>query len=269
MITRKSFSIFKNNHKCYIEGHRGVNHEYYQNTIPSFLKAIYYNIDCIELDVWLTLDKIPVIVHGNDNGEISNYYNSKGLINKLSLKEIKKFRTLNGNLKMPTLEDVFKICKNKIFINIELKDLQFNETFNEVEKLIKKYNMFEQIQISSFHHEYYNIIKNYNEKQKINKKIEFGFLYDEQSNINNKKIEFIHKFNTINIYFKDISKNIVENAHKNNMGVMVWFGMNDEENEKIWENLINLDVDSICSNFPNKAKIFRDEYYMKKYKYNL
>ena len=129
--------------------------------------------------------------------------------------------------------------------------------------------MFEQIQISSFHHEYYNIIKNYNEKQKINKKIEFGFLYDEQSNNNNKKIEFNHKFNTINIYYKDISKNIVENAHKNNMGVMVWFGMNDEENEKIWENLINLDVDSICSNFPNKAKIFRDEYYMKKYKYNL
>ena len=128
MLTRKSFSIFKNNHKCYIEGHRGVNHEFYQNTIPSFLKAIYYNIDCIELDVWLTLDKIPVIVHGNDNGEISNYYNSKGLINKLSLKEVKKFRTLKGNLKMPTLEDVFKICKNKIFINIELKDLQFNET---------------------------------------------------------------------------------------------------------------------------------------------
>ena len=61
-LNRKSFDIFNKNHKIFIEGHRGVNREKPQNTKTSFLKAIEYQLDSIELDIWLSKDKIPVVL---------------------------------------------------------------------------------------------------------------------------------------------------------------------------------------------------------------
>jgi len=71
---------------------------------------------------------------------------------------------------MPLLEEVFKMCKNKIFLNIEIKDNRYDIVFNEIIKLLEKYDMFNQIQISSFHHYYYYKVKNYNlnHKKKLN-----------------------------------------------------------------------------------------------------
>ena len=64
-LKRHSFSIFEPNHLIYIEGHRGQNRIFYQNTLKSFSKAISNSLDSIEFDVWLTKDKIPVIMHSS------------------------------------------------------------------------------------------------------------------------------------------------------------------------------------------------------------
>ena len=73
-LKRKSFDIFNKNHKIFIEGHRGVNREKPQNTKTSFLKAIEYQLDSIELDIWLSKDKIPVVFHGGNEGELSDFF---------------------------------------------------------------------------------------------------------------------------------------------------------------------------------------------------
>ena len=148
-IKRHSFEIFKNKNYLYIEGHRGVNRELPENTIESYKRAIEYNLDGIELDVWLTKDKIPIIIHGGENGEIQNTLNNNGIVNNYNLSQLKSFRTIKGNLTIPTLEEVFQLCKNKIFINVEIKDFQIEETFNKVIKLVEDYHMQNQIQISS------------------------------------------------------------------------------------------------------------------------
>ena len=46
-----------------IEGHRGICAKYPENTLISFEAAIDRGVDAFEFDVWLTKDKVPVIMH--------------------------------------------------------------------------------------------------------------------------------------------------------------------------------------------------------------
>ena len=55
--------MFQKDHLIYIEGHRGMNREFYENTLKSFAKSIECKLESIEFDVWLTKDKVPVIFH--------------------------------------------------------------------------------------------------------------------------------------------------------------------------------------------------------------
>ena len=73
-LNLKSFEIFKPNHIPYIEGHRGVNKEFPENTLRAFQNALDNEIDGVELDIWLSKDNIPVVVHGSFMGFLFFYY---------------------------------------------------------------------------------------------------------------------------------------------------------------------------------------------------
>ena len=140
-LTRQSNSIFQKDHLIYIEGHRGMNREFYENTLKSFAKSIECKLDSIEFDVWLTKDKVPVIFHGGDEGQLSHNFKVEDktlLVNNTTLEEMRKLEYLkDSEQKIPTLEEVLDLCKDKIFLNIEIKDHQVEETFNIVVKLIE------------------------------------------------------------------------------------------------------------------------------------
>ena len=61
------------------------------------------------------------------------------IVNNLTLEELLKLK-LKGKEEqtVPTFSEVLDLCKNKIFINIEIKDPNINDTFNEVIKLIEE-----------------------------------------------------------------------------------------------------------------------------------
>ena len=261
---RQSFDIFKSNHEIFIDSHRGVNREFFQNTYASFKRAIQYNIDGIELDVWLSADNVPVVLHGGSDGEITGFYNGTGSVKNYTIEELNQFRTIKDNQPMPLFEEVIKMCKNKIFINIEIKDKRYDIVFNEVIKLLEKYDMLNQIQISSFHYGYYNKVKEYNMNHK--KKIEFGFIYPPQTS---KLFKYDYPNCTLNIYYTDVSEDVIKKAHDNNMAVLVWFGMHIKEDTKIYKKLFNIGVDGIITNESNLLKLFRDQYYSYKINYIL
>ena len=267
-LNRNSFDIFKKDHKIFIEGHRGVNREFYQNSIKSFSKAIEYKLDSIELDIWLTKDKIPIILHGGDQGQLCDHIkdkiNKKITANDLTLEELQKLK-LKGEKeqKIPKFSEILDLCKDKIFINIELKDPNINETFQEVMKLIEEKKMINQIAISSFHHEYYELISKYNNEH--DEKIEFGFLYYDTTEKNKiiRPINYNYQKCSMNIYQKDITKKIVDKAHEHGMAVLVWFKMKDDESNELYKKLFDYGIDVMCCNEPKKAKEFRDNVYMK------
>lgn len=261
-LKRNAFDVFdpiRQSNYTFIEGHRGVNRELEQNTLISFQKSIEYNLDSIELDVWLTQDKVPVIIHAGDLGEIEENTNGKGKINQIPSQAFQGIQSIKMNQTIPTLEEVMRLCKDKIFVNIEIKDNSLNEAFSQIIKLVEKYEMHNQIAISSFNHGYYELVQNYiRNKGKIS---EFGLLYDEYFTvIGSANTPFAWNISGVsyNIYQKDVSFEFVEKAHKNGNSVMAWFKMTDEENEKVYERLMRSGVDVICCNEPTKAIEYRN-----------
>ena len=95
-LNRKSFSYLQP-HKTYIESHRGVNRELPENTLSAFKRAIEFDVDSIELDIWLTKDKIPVILHGGNEGQL--YGHIKDVDEKLTVKNLTLQELLKLKLK--------------------------------------------------------------------------------------------------------------------------------------------------------------------------
>jgi len=255
---RHPHDIFSPSHKTFIEAHRGIPREVCQNTLESFRKVLKYKIESMETDTWLSKDNVLIIVHGRKDSNLKGYYNYWGKAIELTWKQLSKLRTVGSNLKMPKLSDVLRLTKNKVFINLEIKDPRVDLVFPKIMELIEKYNFFDQISLSSYYFGYYNKIIEYNKKN--NKTLTFGFLYFLT---NEKYYKYNYKGNSLNVYWPHANKRVCDLAHKNGMAVMAWFLLGEKENDNLYKTLIENGVDVICSNDPVKAKIFRDNYYNK------
>jgi glycerophosphoryl diester phosphodiesterase len=257
-----SISDLFDNNKTIVESHRGINREIFENTLESFARAINYGIDSIETDVWLSKDNVLVIYHGwGEFGQLQNLYDHSGNIIETNWKDLSYYKTLADGLNMPTLKDVMELTKDKIFLNLEIKDPRVNLIWPFLVELIEKYKYYDQIALSSFFFDYYNKTKEYN--RKFNRNIPFGFLYHR----NNSQEFIVDKTgNCLNVYWTDATKSLCDRAHKNGMAVLVWFEMLDEENFSVYKWLIDNGVNVICSNEPMLAKKYVKEYYNKFYK---
>lgn len=253
---RKTFDSSKrckDNYKPFIEAHRGFNFEEPENTIRAFQKAIELKLDSVELDVWLSKDLIPVVIHGSETGELKK--DSKEKINNLTYEEL-KIINVGKDQTIPSLEDVLLLCKERIFMNIEIKDFQISLCAKIVIDLVLKTEMHNQVALSSFKLNYYDEIL------KHPTSIEFGFIYDTTEN---KKCNFIFDNiigHTINVWHKEITPEFVNKAHESGLGVHVWFCMGDEEDEEVYKYLFDCGVDIICCNLPHRAIAYRDLLYI-------
>ena len=140
--------------------HRGFSGKYPENTKVAFTKAIELEADMIELDVTLSRDRVPVVIHDDTVDRTSD---GKGKVRNLTLD---KLRLLDfgswqsskfSDQRISTLEEVLQqIKKSKIGLNIEIKSSAFEKKYSDfcIEsqtlQLIQKYKLFNRIVISSF-----------------------------------------------------------------------------------------------------------------------
>lgn len=228
---RHPYDIFKS-HKIFIESHRGVNREIFQNTLESIKRAIKYNIDGIETDIWLTKDNELVLLHGTGpKGNLKGYYDHPGNVTDLTWKQLSFYQTIKHNLTIPKLRDVMKLAKNKLFINLEIKDKRIDLVFPYIIKLIEEFDFFEQISLSSFNLSYYYKVQEYNKNN--NKKIVFGNVYPKRYK---GQYNYTRKGSSLNLHWTRATKEVCIEAHKNGMAVLAWFSMNDKENNKVYNN---------------------------------
>lgn len=88
-----------------------------ENSINAFKLAIENNYG-IELDVRLTKDKIPVVVHDENLKRVANI--SKNIID-MTFEELNKVTLFNSNETIPTLSQVLKLIDGKLPVIVEIK----------------------------------------------------------------------------------------------------------------------------------------------------
>lgn len=131
------------------EGHRGAAALCPENTIPSFEKAIELGVDAYEFDVWLTKDKVPVIMH---DGNPLRTCGVNGHLRDMTYAEVQKLDpcyearfgdTYNGKVHVPTLYEVLDlgITKGKgIKFGVEIKEYT-EETVDITMQALKERNI--------------------------------------------------------------------------------------------------------------------------------
>lgn len=131
-----------------IIAHRGSRESHHENTLASLREAIRIDADMIEFDVRLTKDNIPVLSHdlrlyGTKRRELA-------LLRRYTYAELEE-RTRAGDHPLINLDEALAECFDKIYINIEIKEVSaVKPTLDVISRYATKKKDWDSIMISSF-----------------------------------------------------------------------------------------------------------------------
>jgi glycerophosphoryl diester phosphodiesterase len=196
----------------YIDAHRGASKYYPENTMLSYEKAVELGADLIELDVHLSKDGIPVVIHNHTLDETTN---GKGMVKDYTLEQLKRldagswFSEQYAGLQIPTLEEVLLWAKGKTWISIELKQTPYyyDGMEEKVVNQIEAAGMVDQVQVMSIDHHSVKKIKDLNGKL-MTSMIYHCKLYDPVRNAKEIGADIL------NVSWPYLSPKIVEEAHQ-------------------------------------------------------
>jgi glycerophosphoryl diester phosphodiesterase len=134
--------------------HRGARKQAPENTLPAFKRAAELGADGIELDVHLSLDGTPVVLHDR---RVDKTTDGAGDVEGKSLAELCRldagawFSPLFAGTRIPTLEEVFEEVGQQLLVNIELKDGGRGGRLSaNVVDVVRRAGMAQRVMFSSF-----------------------------------------------------------------------------------------------------------------------
>jgi glycerophosphoryl diester phosphodiesterase len=234
------------NNVTLIFAHRGASRRCPENTMIAFKTAHQLGAHGIELDVQLSKDGIPVVIH--------DYYlkrttNGSGYIKDKTLSELKKldagswFSKKYKNERIPSLEEVFEwITFNSLLVNVELKnqDITYEGLEEKVIALIHHYQLQKRVILSSFNHNSLLTVNN------IDSKIETAPIYKAKLH---EPWNYAKSLNAkgVHPHYKTLTKESIHNFHKHNLSVRPY----TINNEKVMRTFIHWNIDAIITDLPS------------------
>lgn len=190
-------SVNSSEENFWVIAHRGYSKRAPENTMSAFRLAHEAEANMIELDVILTNDRIPVVVHDN---HLKNYGYKNKYVTNLSFEELQQidagswFSHEFSSEKIPALDKVLKWAKGKISLNIEIKPESVTGRVEDgIEELVieqvQKHQMQEYVLLSSFD---YRAVKRF---KKIDPGISSGLLYEKKQASGLNPVELIKNLN--------------------------------------------------------------------------
>ncbi|HEX9075950.1 MAG TPA: glycerophosphodiester phosphodiesterase family protein, partial [Anaerolineae bacterium] len=141
--------------KTLIIAHRGASNWAPENTLAAFQRACALGADGIELDVTLTRDGVPVVIHDDT---VDRTTNGKGAVAQMTLEEIRSLDAgswysaeFRGE-KIPTLAGVLQAVGQCGLVDIELKGTKLKADGLEAAAIraVESAGMHERVILSSF-----------------------------------------------------------------------------------------------------------------------
>ena len=151
--------IYKPNSKyVLVVAHRGDWRNAPENSLQAYRNCIDMGVDMIEIDIHKTQDNQFIVMH---DATVDRTTNGKGKIADMTLADIKNRYLKSGHgiktrHRVPTLEEVLLLAKDKILVNIDKGDNYFDEIYElllktgtEKQVVIKTYDNLATIQSKS------------------------------------------------------------------------------------------------------------------------
>ncbi|MCW9134505.1 glycerophosphodiester phosphodiesterase [Bacillus paramycoides] len=222
-----------------IMAHRGYISKGVENTKEAIQGAIDAKADYAEIDVLQTKDGELAVIH---DLKLKRLANANVHVSDLTMDELRQLTLSQDGFsgQISTLDEIIKLAKDKIKLNIEVKLHGGEKDFvNKVLKTIKDNDFEKQCVIQTLH---YPLIKEF---KRANPDIKVGYiLYASRANLKNVKADFY----VAEEYM--LNKKLVKEARKLNKPIYVWT-VNDMESLKAY---YKLNVDGIITDYPEDAR---------------
>lgn len=107
-----------------------------ENSLLAFQKALDYGYG-IELDVQLTKDKVPVVLHDYNLKRVSG---ENIQVSSLTFEELSTYKLYHSSESIPSLKEALELIDGQVPLMIELKvGLSYKETCQKVANVLKSY----------------------------------------------------------------------------------------------------------------------------------
>jgi glycerophosphoryl diester phosphodiesterase len=234
--------------------HRGWSSKAPENTLAAFQKAIEQpHIDMIELDVQLSRDGVPVVIH---DFTLERTTNGSGYVGDYTLKELKQldagswYAEAFAGETIPTLEEVLQLVQGKKTLNIELKCAGnwYPGIEKKVIELIRQYGMESSVVITSFHH------ANIREVSRLAPELKKGLLIDGMPLLLDEQLE-VTGATVLSMYYPFLTESFVRSYRERGIEFIAWTIDQPEEMKRVAaldEGIV------ICTNDPERYLVLRE-----------
>lgn len=239
--------------------HRGFSGRYPENTMEAFRRAAETGCDGIELDVQLTRDHIPVIIHDET---VNRTTDGIGWVRDHTLAQIRRLNAAAGfqnglsspdagrsnaaaRQQVPILEEYLAFAREcGIYTNLELKTsiCDYPGIEETVLRLIDAYGLRAQMLISSFNH--YSILR----MRDLAPNMKYAFLTEDRM-IDAAGYGARYGIDALHPEHHLVNKAYTDAAHEKELQVNVWT-VNTETDIR---RMVAAGADGIIGNFPDKA----------------
>ncbi len=229
--------------------HRGYSGKYPENTMLAFRKAVEAGADGIELDVQLTKDGVPVIIHDE---LVDRTTNGKGRVKEMTLDELRQldasyiYAGQYGVTRIPTFREYCEFVRDlPITTNIEMKTgiFEYLGIEEKVLDMIREFHLEDKVIISSFNH--FTILR----MQKLAQHLKYGFL-SETWIIDAGKYCHSHGVPCYHPLFRNLTREVLRELKQYGLEINT-YTVNTEEDAR---DLIEKGVDILISNYPEMVR---------------
>lgn len=245
-ISNGSYGSFRSFEPAKVTAHRGSSLEAPENTLEAVGLAIQSMADYVEIDVQGTKDRKVVLMH---DYKMDRTTGMSGSVSDYTYEQLSKmdagnwFHKRYAKTAIPKLQQVIKLTKGKIMLNIELKPSKDTPHLEEdVVQLIEEYDLIKQCVVTSIFEESLEKVKKLNENIKTGHVIvsAYGDYFHSQ----------YADFFSITSSF--VSESVVRKAHKLGKEIHVWTVNTEKETNR----MLQLGVDNIITDMPVLVKSY-------------
>lgn len=139
--------------------HRTGSDCYPENSVEAVISSCMMGVDIIEVDVRITKDGIPVLIH-NENLTVTTDFSTAGLdmpetVSECTLAELRRLKLKGGrdgngvqtDYVIPTLKEALTVAKNRCFISCDMKNTstRYEDFVNFVLPVIEETGAYETV----------------------------------------------------------------------------------------------------------------------------
>lgn len=227
-----------------VVGHRGAAGHAPENTLASLALGHALGADAVEIDVHLSADGIPVVIH---DATVDRTTNGRGAVAELTLEGIKALdasakQSDYTGIKVPALEEVLRWARGKTRLVVELKSPAEAELVSKTLDLVREYGLLDQVFFISFDHAGLQRVRD------LSPEALTGALYDSAADP--VAVATACGANAVCPRWSRLTRDQVEAAQRAGLAVSVWTA-NDPGDIAA---MSAMGVDAVTSDYPDRAR---------------